>query len=111
MEKSRQYGNQIINVEKHNLIEYLNDSDEGYNYYGYYKDKEKLFLIWNKCMKDMPHRVPEKTLNFYRKSVQYGLIEQNYTFVTQNISNAFKYLEEGEYSHEPIIFKTFFFFF
>ena len=60
MEKSRQYGNQIINVEKHNLIEYLNDSDEGYNYYGYYKDKEKLFLIWNKCMKDMPHRVPEK---------------------------------------------------
>lgn len=108
MEKSRQYGNQIINVEKHNLIEYLNDSDEGYNYYGYYKDKEKLFLIWNKCMKDMPHRVPEKTLNFYRKSVQYGLIEQNYTFVTQNISNAFKYLEEGEYSHEPIIFKTFF---
>lgn len=108
MKKSRMYADKINNPQKRGLIEYLNDSDEGYNYYGYQTDKEKLFSIWNKCIIDIPTLVPEKTLNYYRKTVQYGLIEGNLKVVKEEIRKAMDYLENGEYSHEPIIFKTFF---
>lgn len=108
MKKSRTYGKKINNPKKRGLIEYLNNSDEGYNYYGYQKDKETLFSIWNKCIIDIPKLVPEKTLNYYRKTVQYGLIECNLKAVKEETRKAMEYLEEGEYSHEPIIFKTFF---
>ena len=108
MNKSRIYGKKIHNPQKSGLIEYLNNSDEGYNYYGYQKDKEKLFSIWNKCIVDIPRLVPEKTLNYYRKRVQYGLIECDFDAVKEETKKAMEYLEEGEYSHEPIIFKTFF---
>lgn len=108
MQESRGYGEKICNPQKRGLIDYLNNSDEGYNYYGYYEDKEKLFSIWDKCIIDIPKLVPEKTLNYYRKTVQYGLIEQDYEKVTVEINKAKEYLADGEYSHEPIIFKTFF---
>lgn len=108
MEKSREYISKITNPQKKGLIEYLNFSDEGYNFYGYQKDKEKLFEIWNHCIIDIPSLVPEKTLNYYRKKVQYGLIAQNEETVRKDIANAFEYLENGKYAHEPIIFRTFF---
>lgn len=38
MDKSRAYVDKIVDIEKKGLIEYLNFSDEGYNYYGYLKD-------------------------------------------------------------------------
>lgn len=105
---SRDYGKKISDPQKRGLIDYLNNSDEGYNYYGYYKDKDKLFSIWDHCIIDIPTLVPEKTLNYHRKIVQYGLIEQDYEKVTAEIDKAMKYLTDGKYSHEPIIFKTFF---
>lgn len=108
MKQSRIYGEKISDPQKRGLIAYLNDSDEGYNDYGYYKDKDKLFSIWDRCIIDIPTLVPEKTLNYYRKTVQYGLIEQDYEKVTAEIDKAMKYLADGKYSHEPIIFKTFF---
>lgn len=108
MQKSRSYGEKISNPQKRGLIDYLNNSDEGYNYYGYYKDKDKLFSIWDNCTINIPSLVPEKTLNYYRKTVQYGLIEQSYEKVTTEIDKGMKYLKNGKYSHEPIIFKTFF---
>jgi hypothetical protein len=108
MEKSRTYGEKINDYQKRGLIEYLNNSDEGYNYYGYQKDKDFLFDIWNKCLIDIPKLVPEKTLNYYRKTVQYGLIECDQKTVKEETRKAMEYLQEGEYSHEPIIFKTFF---
>ena len=108
MQESRDYGEKISDPQKRGLIDYLNNSDEGYNYYGYYKDKDKLFSIWDHCTIYIPTLVPEKTLNYYRKTVQYGLIEQDYEKVTAEIDKAMKYLAEGKYSHEPIIFKTFF---
>lgn len=108
MEQSRTYGDKINDKSKRGLIEYLNNSDEGYNYYGYQKDKDLLFSIWNKCIIDIPKLVPEKTLNYYRKTVQYALIEYNFEGVNEEIRKAIKYLEEGEFSHEPIIFRTFF---
>lgn len=108
MEKSRLYEKKIINSQKRGLIEYLNNSDEGYNYYGYQEDKNKLFSIWNKCIIDIPKLVPEKTLNYYRKTVQYALIEYDLDRVKEETTKAMEYLESGKYSHEPIIFKTFF---
>lgn len=108
MKKSRMYVKKINSVKKKGLIEYLNNSDEGYNYYGYQKDKEQLLSIWNHCTIDIPKLVPEKTLNYYRKMVQYGLINQNKDAVIRETQKAMEYLENGEYSHEPIIFRTFF---
>lgn len=108
MKKSRMYIEKINNVEKKGLIEYLNNSDEGYNYYGYQKDREQLLSIWNHCIIDIPKLVPEKTLNYYRKTVQYGLINQDKDAVIKETQKAIEYLENGEYSHEPIIFRTFF---
>lgn len=108
IDKSRAYVNKIVDIEKKGLIEYLNFSDEGYNYYGYFKDKERLLNIWNNCIKDIPKMIPEKTLNYYRKTVQYALIHQDQNAVKEETRKAMKYLEDGQYSHEPIIFKTFF---
>lgn len=109
MHKSRMYVEKISDVKKKGLIEYLNNSDEGYNYYGYQKDKEQLLNIWNRCIIDIPNLVPEKTLNYYRKIVQYGLINQDENVVKEETEKAMRYIENGEYSHEPIIFHTFFF--
>ncbi len=108
MEKSREYALKIGNPKKRGLIEYLNYSDEGYNYYGYQTDRKQLLSIWKHCIIDIPKLVPEKTLNYYRKKVQYGLIDQDQNAVKQETQKALKYLEDGEYSHEPIIFRTFF---
>ena len=108
MNKSRAYVEKITDTRKKGLIEYLNYSDEGYNFYGYFKDKEQLLSIWNNCVIDIPNIVPEKTLNYYRKMVQYGLIEQDEKAVREETRKAMQYLEDGEYSHEPIIFRTFF---
>lgn len=108
IEKSRKYGKKINDPQKSGLIEYMNNSDEGYNYYGYQKDKDKLFSIWNKCLIDIPVLVPEKTLNYYRKTVQYGLIECDKDIVEEQTRKALEYLQVGKYSHEPIIFRTFF---
>lgn len=108
MNKSRAYVEKITDTRKRGLIEYLNYSDEGYNFYGYFKDKEQLLNIWNNCIIDIPNIVPEKTLNYYRKMVQYGLIKQDEKTIRDEAQKAMQYLEEGEYSHEPIIFRTFF---
>ena len=108
LSKSRAYVKEITDIKKKGLIEYLNFSDEGYNYYGYLKDKEHLLKIWDHCITDIPNTVPEKTLNYYRKTVQYGLINQEEETVKEEMQKALQYLDEGEYSHEPIIFRTFF---
>lgn len=108
MRQSRAFIDKIEDSSKRGLIEYLNNSDEGYNYYGYIADIEPLLKTWNKCLIDIPALVPEKTLNYYRKKVQYHLIEYDYENVMDTIEKALDYLESGKYSHEPMIFRTFF---
>ena len=108
MTKSREFIPKIFHSQKRGLIEYLNNSDEGYNFYGYLKDKNHLMDIWNYCISDIPKLAPEKTLNYYRKKIQYALIDHDKEAVDKEIKNAMIYLESGEYSHEPIIFRTFF---
>lgn len=108
MQRSRNYIRLIKNPHKKRLIQYLNDSDEGYNYYGFLKDKDKLFSIWNKCIGNIPKEVPEKTMNYYRKLIQYDLIKQDSEKVAVHIAKGREYLKTGQYSHEPMIFNTFF---
>lgn len=108
MDKSLAHTEHIRNYHKRNLIKYLNYSDKGYNYYGYAKDRKKLLEIWDNCLLNMPQAAPEKTLNYYRKLVQYDLINQDYDKMMEHIKLGRDYLENGEYSHEPLIFTTFF---
>lgn len=98
----------IKDIQERNLIEYINNSDEGYQYYGYNKDAKLLYQIWGRCIIKMPQIVPEKTLNYYRKCVQFNLIEKNTEGAKSNINLGRKYLLFGEYSHDPLIFNAFF---
>lgn len=106
--KSRSFIPSIQDICKQNLIRYLNNSDEGYRYYGLFSDYNKLISIWQKCLVNIPELAPEKTMNYYRKCVQYYLILQNEMETRKYIKEGREYLEDGEYSHEPLIFNTFF---
>lgn len=72
---------------------FLNISDEGYNYYCMYKEKEKLLSIWKRCMEYPPERLPQKAMNYYRKCMQIYLIEQNYYAVYDAIQEATEYMD------------------
>lgn len=98
----------IQNEHKRNLIGYLNNSDDGYRYYGFKSEYENLMCIWEKCLIDIPSLAPEKTMNYYRKQVQCHLIKQDAEGVKKYISEGRNYLKTGKYSHEPLIFNTFF---
>ena len=108
MRRSMEQIPQIKSKTRQNLIAYLNHSDEGYNYYGYKRDKAKLLKIWDQCIVGMPQAAPEKTLNYYRKRLQYDLICQDFAAAIKDLEIGRKYLEDGEFSHEPLIFNTFF---
>lgn len=108
MNKSRENIPFIHDAHKRALIEFLNNSDEGYNYYGYRTDKKHLLNIWKNCIQNIPQIVPEKTMNYFRKIVQHDLINMDYQNTLDHIAQGRKYLNEGEYSHEPLIFNTFF---
>lgn len=98
----------IKDAHKRNLIEYLNNSDDGYRYYGFQSEYNNLMHIWEKCLIDIPSIAPEKTMNYYRKQVQCHLIRQDAKSVKHYISEGRNYLKTGKYSHEPLIFNTFF---
>ncbi len=106
--KSRILMANIKNSKKQKMICYMNDSDEGYRYYGLFSDYDALMSIWNKCIIDIPQIAPEKTMNYYRKCVQCALIRQDENKVKEYIKKGRDYLENGLYSHEPLIFNTFF---
>jgi len=108
MERSRAVISQVQNTQLKNLIIYLNNSDEGYNFYGYKSDESQLLAIWDECLKGMPGAAPEKTLNYYRKRLQYDLIQHNFDGALDDLADGRKYLEGGKFSHEPLIFNTFF---
>ena len=98
----------IQDESKRTLIAYLNDSDEGYCFYGFTSEYPKLINIWKKCLIDIPTLAPEKTMNYYRKRVQFYLMKQDSAAVKKHIAEGRSYLHNGKYSHEPLIFNTFF---
>lgn len=108
LENSRLLIPKIKNEYKRNLIAYLNDSDDGYRYFGFQTDYEKLMLIWEKCLVNIPILAPEKTMNYYRKQVQCQLIRKNHEMAKKYIAEGREYLGAGEHAHEPLIFNTFF---
>lgn len=93
---------------KRNLIDYMNNSDEGYCFFGLYSQYSQLMKIWNRCLTDITSFAPEKTMNYYRKQVQCHLIKQDYEGVKEYILQGRSYLKNGKYSHEPLIFNSFF---
>ena len=108
MKQSRDLIPAIQNIQLQNLVLYLNNSDEGYNFYGYKSEETKLLAIWNQCLNGMPSASPEKTLNYYRKLLQYDLIHHDLESTLKDLDKGRRYLESGAFSHEPLIFNTFF---
>lgn len=108
IKKSREQILFIQNETKRNLIDYLNNSDDGYRFFGLKTNYNELMQIWSKCLVDVPHLAPEKTMNYYRKQIQCHLIKQDNLGVREYISKGRMYLSNGKYSHEPLIFNTFF---
>lgn len=90
--KAKSYTNMLEMQSLKDEFTYLNISDEGYNYYCLYSEKEKLLSIWNQCRKYPPARLPQKAMNYYRKWLQLELIQQNYQTVPDIIQEAFDYM-------------------
>ena len=108
IKNSRRLTPYIENASKRALIEYLNNSDEGYCFYGFAAEYSKLLNIWERCLIDIPTLAPEKTMNYYRKLVQFYLMRQDSDNVKKYVAEGRSYLQNGKYSHEPLIFNTFF---
>ena len=93
LEKAIAYANKIKDNLLRDELTYLNISDEGYNYYCMYDEKEKLLSVWNRCMDYPPERLPQKAMNYYRKRIQINLIEQKYQNVFDTIPEAEEHME------------------
>lgn len=108
LEMSEEKAKKIFNINDRNLLEFLNASDKGYCYYSFNSNRDKIIKEWGKCLNFTPEILPEKTMNFYRKSVQLNLINNEFDQAIKNIEIALDYLETGEHAHERLIFKYFF---
>lgn len=86
---------------------YMNLSDEGYIYYALEKDREKLLSVWEKCKEFTPDRLPQKTLNYYRKIIQLSLISGNSEEANVYIGKMQEYIESKPYTSERIVFSLF----
>lgn len=86
---------------------YLNLSDEGYLYYALEKDRDKLLAVWEKCKQYSPDRLPQKTLNYYRKMIQLNLIYGNIKETELFIDKMQGYIKERAYTSEQIVFLLF----
>lgn len=104
---SREYVKKISSPILRGELEWLNYSDEGYIYYCFLDNKEKLVEVWSKWInyKDL---VPKKTLNFYRKQIQLLLIEKRSEEALQVIAEGEEYLQMGDYRYAGLSFSTFF---
>lgn len=103
---SKEYVNKIEEENLRNEFTYLNISDEGYFYYCFQKDEEKLLSIWKKCLYYTPNILPQKTLNYFRKCIQLSLIERDLDNALNNIEQAKEYLRTGLYSDEKLVFQS-----
>ena len=92
LSKAKFYANKLQNPLLKDEFTYLNISDEGYNYYCLYNEKDKLLSIWNFCLEYPPARLPQKAMNYYRKCLQISLIEQKYSNVFDIIQEATEYM-------------------
>ena len=108
LEMSEEKAKKISSINDRNLLEFLNASDKGYCYYSFNLNRDKIIKEWNKCLNYTPEILPEKTMNYYRKSVQLNLIKNEFDKALENIEAAIDYLETGEYAHEKLVFKYFF---
>lgn len=92
LSKAKLYANKLQDPLLKDEFTYLNISDEGYNYYCMYNQKDRLLAIWNTCLEYSPARLPQKAMNYYRKRIQINLIEQKYNNVFEIIEEATEYM-------------------
>ena len=92
LSKAQHYASMLENPSLHDEFTYLNLSDEGYNHYCLYEEKEILLSIWNHCLEYPPERLPQKAMNYFRKSAQINLINQNYAEVFKVIDAGNNYM-------------------
>lgn len=107
LQKSFEFANKIQSPNLRDEFTYLNLSDQGYIYYALLKDKEKLLSIWNNCRNYSPERLPQKTLNYYRKMIQLELIECNIPQAEYYLEQMQLYMDEQSYNSEHLVFKLF----
>lgn len=104
---SYDFASRIKNSNLRDEFTYLNLSDEGYIYYALDKDKEQLLSIWNKCREYIPERLPQKTLNYYRKMIQLSLICADLNDAETFIKAMNRFLNKQIYSSEKLVFQLF----
>ena len=92
LSEAKSYVKMLKNPSLRDEFTYLNLSDEGYNYYCLYSERENLLSIWNHCQEYPPTRLPQKAMNYYRKCIQLELIQQNYQKVPDIIQEACDYM-------------------
>lgn len=107
MSTSRAFIPLLRDMKQRETLRYLNDSDEGYQYYGYRRDEKRLLELWEACVDGMPQRAPEKTMNYHRKRVQLALIKEDQKRCTSYIDEGRDCLK-AEGRGDDLVFMTFF---
>lgn len=105
--KSINYARKIKDPNLRDEFTYLNLSDEGYIYYALGANRDKLLSVWEQCKEYPPQRLPQKTLNYYRKMVQLNLIYGNIEETDLYVEKIQAYIERKTYTSERIVFSLF----
>lgn len=91
-------------------ISYTNYSDMGYIYYCEIKNKDKILGIWKHACEIYETGIhPQAHLNYLRKRVQVGLIEQDVYTAIEYCNKGLDYIRVGEYAYERLFFKNWFY--
>lgn len=102
---SKEYVAKLENPLLKDEFTYLNISDEGYDFYCLCETKDILLSIWEQCMKYPPERLPQKAMNYFRKSIQICLIKHQPLQALEKISEATNYMRlHPELSNEKLVF-------
>lgn len=109
IEKSERLATEI----KYYKFQYVNNSDRGYLYYALPADNEEsqeVFAYWEKACKLFEnHHIPEKTLNYYRKRVQLGLLYGKNAEAIDFCQRGIEYIKEGTYAYQKLFFYWWFY--
>jgi hypothetical protein len=105
LRKSYKYASLITQKSLRDQFTYMNYSDEGYQYYCFERDKQKLLDLWNHW-EEYRDCLPQKQLNLYRKNIQLLLVAQQSEEALTVLREANNYLESGERPYGKLPFKT-----
>lgn len=105
--RSMNYAKKINNHSLREEMIYLNESDLGYLYYTYRKNRNKLISLWKKCLNHSIEYIPSKTLNIYRKTAQLCLIKGDLNGARAAANLMREYLLENDWERNKLVFTIF----